>query len=234
MIQPVLDGWQYDVRVRAVNTLGAYSRWTSALNHLVKGKTTPPANVSGFRVDREPSGARIFRWNSVSDLDLRGYLIQYKLGTGHSWDALRPMHEGLLQSSPWETNQLAAGVYTIGIVAVDTSGNESVAPAIIESNLGNPYLENVIYYHQPHLHGWPGDIVGGVRDQDASTITGVLPQDLRGDNAFYWLHYISWDQFETWGGRGEQNDFVFWGLIYELFCPCKSRHRGLGGALHLG
>ncbi len=208
MIQPVLDGEQYDVRVRAVNTLGAYSRWTSALNHLVQGKTTPPANVSGFRVDREPSGARIFRWNSVSDLDLRGYLIQYKLGTGHSWDALRPMHEGLLQSSPWETNQLAAGVYTIGIVAVDTSGNESVAPAIIESNFGNPYLENVIYYHQPHLHGWPGDIVGGVRDQDASTITGVLPQDLRGDNAFYWLHYISWDQFETWGGRGRQNDFV--------------------------
>ena len=201
MIQPVLDGEQYDVRVRAVNTLGAYSRWTSALNHLVQGKTTPPANVSGFRVDREPSGARIFRWNSVSDLDLRGYLIQYKLGTGHSWDALRPMHEGLLQSSPWETNQLAAGQYTIGIVAVDTSGNESVAPAIIESNFGNPYLENVIYYHQPHLHGWPGGIVGGVRDQDAPTITGLMPE-ASNRRALRWRGLASWDDFETWGGAG--------------------------------
>jgi predicted phage tail protein len=48
-ILDVQDGISYDVRVRAVNSLGAISDWATVSGHTVIGKTEPPSNVTGFR-----------------------------------------------------------------------------------------------------------------------------------------------------------------------------------------
>ena len=52
-IAPVAAYKQYDVRIRAISTLGASSAWVSWINYYVPGKTTRPSQVTDFRVDRQ-------------------------------------------------------------------------------------------------------------------------------------------------------------------------------------
>ena len=154
----VEDHITYYVRIRSINGIGVRSAWLSGV-HTVIGKTAPPSNVTGFKVQRLGDGTRRFTWNVVTDVDVvsgGGYRIKYRNGTGWDWNDLYTMHLGLLISSPHETNQLAAGIYTFGIVAVDSSGNESTTPTLIENTLGNPRLGGSILEFDPVYEGWPG------------------------------------------------------------------------------
>lgn len=189
-IAPVKDGVAYDVQVRAVNYFGVASEWVGAFGHVVTGKSAPPSNVTDFRVSRQPDGTREFSWAAVSDVDVAGYLIKYASGLAGTWGTMAPLHKGLLTASPWETNQLAAGDYTVGIVAVDTSGNESVAPSIITSTLGDPRIEESVYYLSAHGSGWPGTLTDCALDQATGYLTAVS-----GDT---WNDLTTWDAWTSW------------------------------------
>ncbi len=141
-IAPVNDGETYDVRVSAINTLGVRSSWETITGHTVVGKSNPPPDVDTFYVERQPDGTREFSWTySNPPPDLAGFEIRYINGTGtYTWDQLTPLHDGLLQTSPYETNQLAAGQYVCAIKAVDTSGNYSTNALFISSTLGDPRI----------------------------------------------------------------------------------------------
>lgn len=155
-IAPVNDGETYDVRVSAVNTLGVRSSWETITGHTVVGKSNPPPDVDTFYVDRQPDGTREFSWTYTNPPpDLAGFEIRYINGTGtYTWDQLTPLHDGLLQASPYETNQLAAGQYVCAIKAVDTSGNYSTNAVFISSTLGDPRIGTALATAVEHPT-WP-------------------------------------------------------------------------------
>lgn len=156
-IGPVDDGVNYSVRIRTVGHDNMRSSWLTSAAHPVVGKTAPPPDVATFLVQRQSDGTRQFSWTMTSTpADLDGYIIRYRLGTGYVWDDMYTLHEGLLNASPFETNALAAGTYTVGIKAIDTSGNESANAKIIQSVLGDPRIGGSIYDYQVKHNGWEG------------------------------------------------------------------------------
>ena len=131
-ILDVLDGTNYDVRIRAENALGFQSGWTTVLNHTVIGKTAPPSNVTGVLVKVEESGLRI-SWNGVSDLDLAEYEIRFG---GSNWATATTITRVRGVSYLWEFP--VAGTYTIRVRAVDTSGNVSNADGSVNTTIVAP------------------------------------------------------------------------------------------------
>lgn len=157
-LAPVEDAALYDVRIRSVNAMGTVSDWLTEYGHQVTGKTTPPPDVDTFLISTYPDGTRLFTW-TLNDrpLDLLGYQLRYVTGTGGTWGAMSDLLTGTIAASPFETNQLAAGTYTFGIKAVDTSGNESTNATIIEATLPDPRLKNAALVVEPKP-GWAGTL----------------------------------------------------------------------------
>lgn len=161
IISPVEDGTAYDVRVRSRNHLGIFSDWVQSIGHTVTGKTAAPGLPDSFTVEQLADGTRKFAWTHTNpDPDVRsggGYKIRYKLGVETDWTAMTPLHEGLIVFSPWETNELAAGTYTIAIKSVDSTGNESTTPLFINTAaLGNPRIGEALVQRSERVEGWPG------------------------------------------------------------------------------
>jgi len=160
-ISSVKDGVQYDVSVLAVTALGYVSTALTQSGYLVLGKTSPPPDISTFLVTRQSDGTREFTWDTLTKSsvpDLAGYIIKYRLGTGWTWNDLYNLHDGLLVSSPFETNKLAAGTYTAGIKAVDTTGNESTNAKIIQSTLADPRIAGTLLRSNEEQLFWPGTL----------------------------------------------------------------------------
>lgn len=190
-IAPVQDGELYNIRVRALNRSGFSSPWLTLTDYPVIGKTQPPNDVDSFMVTRQPDGTREFTWSlTAPPVDLAGYKIRYSLGIGGVWGTMLPLHTGLLQSSPWETNQLAAGTYTVGIKAVDTSGNESVNAVLIESTLGDPRIKNSLAVVDARVNSWPGTKTNCFIDDEGALIP---------DSTDTWDTLpATWDLWTTW------------------------------------
>lgn len=183
-ISPVSDGNSYDVRVRAVNTIGVRSAtWAYALNHVVIGKTEAPPVPDTFTAARMADGTRRYAWTlGTVPNDVRaggGYQIRYKSGSTSDWDAMTALHTGLLLASPYESNELAAGTWTLAIKTVDSSGNPSATAKFITVTLDNPRLRNVLLSRMEHDLGWPGTLTdcflynGSLLAKSSTTIAGL-------------------------------------------------------------
>lgn len=189
-ISPVKDSVNYDVRARYLNSMGFYSPYSTFINYTIVGKTTPPPPVQQFFVDAQPDGSRLMTWAYPSPpKDLGGFLIRYGLGTNIPWESMTAMHTGELGGSPYETNQLAAGVYTIGIKAVDTTGNQST-PVYSNVTLPNPRLAGIIVDKYPKIEGWPGTKTSCWVDNTGSLIA---------DSTTTWSTLpTTWDAWTAW------------------------------------
>jgi hypothetical protein len=115
---------QYDIRARAINTLGIKGVFEVLAALDVTGKTTPPSDVFGLFADVN-GGAVTLDWSPIPDLDLSHYIVRHAVETtGASWaDATtsaikvpRPASEITLPVKP--------GTYMLR--AVDKSDNQSV------------------------------------------------------------------------------------------------------------
>lgn len=161
-ILDVVDGEIYDVRVRAVNSLGVPSlAWTEFLGHTVAGKSAPPSAPDTFTFAGLPDGSRRFDWTHASrPADVRvggGYQIRYALTPEADWVDMEPLHDGVLVSSPYRTTDLAAGTYNFAIKSIDSSGNESTTAATISSAaLDDPPLAGALSFRDERGLGWPG------------------------------------------------------------------------------
>lgn len=132
-IVDVQDGTYYDVRVRAVNTFGRPSNWSTIEMYFVVGKTEPPNNVSGFAAAVNEYGIQLV-WTAVSDLDIAFYEIWKgsAFGTGTLIGQERTTRRVL---PLFET-----GTHTFYIKAVDTSGNYSVSASTVSVIITPPTL----------------------------------------------------------------------------------------------
>lgn len=144
-----------NVRVAAIGfARGDWVEWTG--NPFLAA----PPDVSTLLVTRQSDGTRQFDWTlpGAPPPDLAGYQIRYRVGNNVAWgwNDLTPLHDGLLTSSPWETNQLDAGNYTFAIKAIDDSKIESANAKFIIADLGDQRLAGVLFSLLPHTQGWPG------------------------------------------------------------------------------
>lgn len=155
--------------------------------------SVPPADVSGFFVNVQADGTRQFDMALALGLppDFAGYQVRYKALTGaYTWAEMTPMHDGLITQSPFEYNQLEAGLYTFAVKAIDTSGIESLNAKFIEADLADQRLAGVIFNQLPRNYGWPGTKTGCIVD----TGTG----DLITSDSATWSTLTTWSTWTTW------------------------------------
>jgi len=121
------------------------------VNYTVIGLKKKPADVINFSVDKS-----ILSWSPVKDIDLAGYKIKFNYGLNTWWNTAAELHNGLITESPFDLVTRPAGLVTLLIKAVDTTGNESENAAVITMNLGNALTDNIIFEWQ-HDPTWYAD-----------------------------------------------------------------------------
>ena len=128
----VVDGLTYNVRVKAFNTLGVQSTYTSATRTIVGG-IAPPSDVTDFSCNIIGGDAHL-SWQQITDLDLAHYQIRYStLTTGASWANSVSLVEKVARPATSITVPARVGSYLIK--AVDKNGNYSSNETIIATNV---------------------------------------------------------------------------------------------------
>ena len=128
----VVDGSLYNVRVKAFNTLGVSSTYTSASRTIVGG-LLPPADVEDFSCNIIGRDAHL-SWTQIPDLDLAYYAIRFStLTTGAEWQNSVSLVEKVARPATSVTLPARIGSYLIK--AIDKNGNFSSNEAIISTNL---------------------------------------------------------------------------------------------------
>lgn len=130
----VQDNVQYDVRIRAVNTLNYASAWTTVSNHLVVGKTAPPSDVTGFTGTVTDDGI-FLAWNQISDVDRDQFEIRQD---GSDWNTATFVTRFKGSGTSYLANYRTAGTVTYRIKAIDTSGNYSTNATSLAFTLTGP------------------------------------------------------------------------------------------------
>jgi hypothetical protein len=130
----VKDGFLYNVRVKAVNTLGVSSTFTSASRTIIGG-IAPPADVADFSCNIIGSDAHL-SWTQIADLDLAFYQIRFStLTSGASWANSVSLVEKVARPATSITVPARVGSYLIK--AFDKNGNASPNETIIATNISN-------------------------------------------------------------------------------------------------
>jgi hypothetical protein len=128
----VIDGLTYNVRVKAFNTLGSSSTYTSATRTIVGG-IAPPSDVTDFSCNIIGGDAHL-SWQQITDLDLAHYQIRYSTQTsGASWANSVSLVEKVARPATSVTVPARVGSYLIK--AVDKNGNYSSNETIIATNV---------------------------------------------------------------------------------------------------
>jgi len=78
-ILKVEDGVSYNVRSKAISSLGVVSALSTAIYQVV-GKTAPPSDVTDLSIN-SIGGSSILTWTPVTDLDLSHYKVRYSQAT---------------------------------------------------------------------------------------------------------------------------------------------------------
>jgi hypothetical protein len=128
----VIDGLTYNVRVKAFNTLGVQSSYTSATRTIVGG-IAPPSDVEDFACNIIGGDAHL-SWSQISDLDLAYYQIRYSTQTsGASWANSVSLVEKVARPATSVTVPARVGSYLIK--AVDKNANLSSNETVIATNI---------------------------------------------------------------------------------------------------
>jgi hypothetical protein len=129
----VIDQSTYDVRVKAVNTLGVSSTYVTAQRKII-GAIEPPSDVEDFSCNITGQDAHL-SWKNISDLDLAFYQIRFSSVTDGSGDWLNSVNLVTKVSRPATSITVPARVGTYLIKAVDKLGNFSSNATAIISNV---------------------------------------------------------------------------------------------------
>jgi hypothetical protein len=144
----VIDQQTYDVRVKAVNSLGVSSSYVSAQRTIV-GAIAPPSDVEDFSCNITGQDAHL-SWTAVSDLDLAYYQIRFSNLTDGTADWLNSVNLVTKVSRPATSITVPARVGTYLIKAVDKLGNFSSNATAIISNVVSTTNFNTITTQSEH------------------------------------------------------------------------------------
>ena len=122
----------YDVRVKAVNTLGVSSSYVTG-QHTIVGSTDPPSDCEDFACNVIGSEAHL-SWTEIPDLDLSHYQIRFStLTSGAEWNNSVSLVEKV--SRPATSISVPARVGSYLIKAVDKLGNFSVNATVVATTV---------------------------------------------------------------------------------------------------
>jgi hypothetical protein len=148
----VIDQETYDVRVKAVNTLGVSSTYVTASRTII-GAILPPADVEEFSCNVVGQEAHL-SWKQIPDLDLAYYQIRYSQDiVGGDWLNSVSLIEKV--SRPATSISVPARIGTYLIKAVDKLGNFSSNATAVVSNVAGVLNFNpvVIQTEHPNFNG---------------------------------------------------------------------------------
>ena len=129
----VVDDITYEVRCRAINTLGISSSSITASRKIV-GATEPPNDVQNFSVNMLGSSQMQLNWDANTDLDISFYEIRYQNVTSNAqWNKSVNWLQVPRTSGTSITTNTRSGAFLIK--AVDKLGNESNNATVIFSNI---------------------------------------------------------------------------------------------------
>ena len=129
----VVDGIEYSVRVKCINSLGVSSAYATGTRTIV-GATDTPSDVAALSVSMVGSNQMQLSWPSVADLDCSFYSIRYQdVTSGASWAASTNLTQVVRRKSNSVTVNARVGAFLIK--AVDKLGNESDNETIVYTNI---------------------------------------------------------------------------------------------------
>ena len=144
----VIDQQIYDVRVKAVNTLGVSSTYVTAQRTIV-GAIAPPSDVTDFSCNVSGQEAHL-SWEAVADLDLAYYNLRFSEATDGTadWQNSVSLVEKISRPATSISVPSRAGTYLIK--AVDKLGNFSSNATAIISNVTSPLNFNAVATQSEH------------------------------------------------------------------------------------
>ena len=144
----VKDGLIYNVRVKAINSLGVSSTYVSASRTIV-GENAPPSDVTDFSCNISGEDAHL-SWETVPDLDLSFYNIRFSEKTDGTADWLNSVAlvERVSRPATSITVQSRKGTYLIK--AVDKNNNVSSNATAIISNVTTALNFNSVATQSEH------------------------------------------------------------------------------------
>ena len=132
----VIDGATYQVRVRAVNTIGSKSTFIST-TRIIVGGVEPPSNVEDFAVELHGQDHLKLTWTpptANSDLDISFYEIRFQnVTTGANW--INSTNLVRCPRRKCDNAVVPARVGSYLIKAVDKNGNSSAEATIVTTNI---------------------------------------------------------------------------------------------------
>lgn len=121
-IGPLVERQTFDIRLRFIGEDGRTGPWLTQTAIYVTGKTNPPPNVTGLTYALEAGGI-VMKWGSVAAVDLEDYVVKRGPAWGSAVEIATP------RSNELRLPVSGAGGDPYWVVARDTSGNVSIAPA---------------------------------------------------------------------------------------------------------
>ena len=144
----VIDQSTYDVRVKAVNTLGISSTYVSAQRTII-GAIAPPSDVTDFSCNIIGQEAHL-GWEQISDLDLAFYNLRFSEKTDGTADWQNSVALVEKISRPATSISVPARKGTYLIKAVDKLGNFSSNATAIISNVTSALNFNAVATQSEH------------------------------------------------------------------------------------
>ncbi len=129
----VKDDVEYSVRVKAINSFGVSSTYTSATRTII-GATEIPSDVSDLSVSLVGSNQMELSWTPVLDLDISWYEIRFQnVTSGSTWNESSPLAKVVRRKSNSAVVNFATGTFCIK--AVDKLGNTSANASFVTTNI---------------------------------------------------------------------------------------------------
>ena len=144
----VIDQDTYDVRVKAVNTLGVSSTYVTAQRTIV-GAILPPSDVEDLSCNIVGQEAHI-SWSQIPDLDLAYYQLRFSEETDGTADWQNSVNLVSKVSRPATSISVPARAGTYLIKAVDKLGNFSSNATAIISNVTDVVNHNAVATQSEH------------------------------------------------------------------------------------
>ena len=144
----VIDQDTYDVRVKAVNTLGVSSTYVTAQRTIV-GAIAPPSDVEDFSCNIVGQEAHL-SWNQIPDLDLAYYQLRFSEETDGTADWQNSVNLVSKISRPATSISVPARAGTYLLKSFDKLNNASSNATAIISNVTDTVNHNSIATQSEH------------------------------------------------------------------------------------
>tara|TARA_R110002110_G_scaffold245377_1_gene461790 strand:+ start:1091 stop:4105 length:3015 start_codon:yes stop_codon:yes gene_type:complete len=136
----VIDTETYNVRAKAINSLGVSSTYTTG-NRVIVGGSEPPSNIADFSIEMHGSNQMRLTWTpptASTDLDIAYYEIRYQnVTSGALWNNSTNLIRVTRRKSDNAIVNSRTGAFLIK--AIDKTGNESNDETIIYTNISNVF-----------------------------------------------------------------------------------------------